>query len=60
MTTSYKNVILSSEKKKRKKEKTSLVFSRGFIGIYFAIELGLFFFGVQCSKASFMIRHERL
>lgn len=44
MTTSYKKALLSlPPDKKRKKEKSSLVFSQGFIRIYFAIELGFFF-----------------
>lgn len=55
-----KRLFVPPEKKRKKKEKPSLVFSQGFIGIYFAIELGLFFFGVQCSKAFFIIRHEKL
>lgn len=46
---SYENLLQKSlfvpppEKKNEKKKKPLLSFLRGFIGIYFAVELGLFF-----------------
>lgn len=61
MTTSYKKALLSLPPEKKEKKKSPLLsFHKALSGSISPSNWAFFFFGVQCSKAFFIIRHEKL